>query len=505
MSYLGRVLTILEVSQKQNYIFSSKRLRANAERSNEIAYVTGSEFFRESARDLYDERQNLVYAGGGHTVLQFDSREQAVAFTQKATEAAVRRFDGMEMFATSIAYDESKTAGENLTALTAALERKKALREHSFRRISFGVEALDRFQSYRPCRVEEPNAGVRRVPSALPAAPDGWTYPTQFEDLTGDNFIAVVHIDGNAMGSRVNGLYEQCGTDWEECRTSLRQFSEGIQADFEYAFCQTVQTLIDSYDAVKLPALPIQPIILAGDDVCFITSGKIGLESARVFLEHLAALTNQKDGKAYAACAGVALVHKKYPFHQAYNLAEELCSNAKRYGTSIDKDGRVSAMDWHIEFGQLKGSLSGIREDYETEDGCRLELRPVSVVVPAEVDSAPAGQRTYDFFKAMCSAMKNEYGKIARSKIKELRGALKQGEIESMFFLRDKKVQDLLYHGFDALYRTDQAKAEAYRELIRSRQGMRKEAFVNLDGSKRCLFFDAIEMIDYCDFLEVTE
>ena len=100
---MGRVLTILEVSQKQNYIFSSKRLRANAERSDEIAYVTGSEFFRESARDLYDERQNLVYAGGGHTVLQFDSREQAVAFTQKVTEAAVRRFDGMEMFATSIA------------------------------------------------------------------------------------------------------------------------------------------------------------------------------------------------------------------------------------------------------------------------------------------------------------------------------------------------------------------------------------------------------------------
>ena len=51
MSYLGRVLTILEVSQKQNYIFSSKRLRANAERSDEIAYVTGSEFFRESAQD----------------------------------------------------------------------------------------------------------------------------------------------------------------------------------------------------------------------------------------------------------------------------------------------------------------------------------------------------------------------------------------------------------------------------------------------------------------------
>lgn len=502
---MGRILTILEVSQKQNYIFSSKKLRANAERSDEIAYVTGSEFFRESAQALYDERENLIYAGGGHTVLQFDNREQAVAFTEKVTEAAVRRFDGMEMFATSISYDESKTAGENLTALSAALERKKALREHSFRWTSFGVEALDRFQNYRPCRVEEPNASVRRTPSVLPAAPDGWTYPTQFEDLTGDNFIAVVHIDGNAMGSRVDGLYKQCGADWEKCKKSLRRFSEGIQTDFEHAFRQTVQTLIDSYDAVEQPKLPIRPIILAGDDVCFVTSGKIGLESARVFLEHLAALTNQEDGKAYAACAGVALVHKKYPFHQAYNLAEELCSSAKRYGTAIDKDGRVSAIDWHIEFGQLKGNLSDIREDYETENGCRLELRPVSVVVPAEVNNAPAGQRTYDFFKAMSSAMRSEYGKIARSKIKELREALKQGEVESIFFLRDKKVQDLLYHGFDALYRTDQAKLEAYRAMIGSGQKMRKEAFVNLDGSKRCLFFDAIEMIDHCDFLEVTE
>ena len=53
---MDRVLTILEVSRKQDYIFSSKKLRENADRSNEIAYVTGSEFFRESAKNLYDEQ-----------------------------------------------------------------------------------------------------------------------------------------------------------------------------------------------------------------------------------------------------------------------------------------------------------------------------------------------------------------------------------------------------------------------------------------------------------------
>ena len=271
------------------------------------------------------------------------------------------------------------------------------------------------------------------------------------------------------------------------------------------AFRQTVQTLLTSDYVLTPPMLPIRPIILAGDDVCFVADGKIGLEGARIFLEHLTALTNQEDKGSYAACAGVALVHQKYPFHQAYNLAEELCSSAKRYGSSIDKDGRVSAMDWHIEFGQLKENLSEIRKDYETEDGCRLELRPVTVIVPDGVNASPAGQRSYDFFRAMCSAMKNEYGNIARSKIKDLREALKQGEVESEFFLQDKKVQDLLYHGFTAMHRTDRERADIYREMFNNGGKLYKKAFADFDGMRRCLFFDAIEMIDHCDFLEVVE
>ena len=39
-------LMILEVSQKQNYIFASRLLLHNQLRSAQIAYVTGSDFFR---------------------------------------------------------------------------------------------------------------------------------------------------------------------------------------------------------------------------------------------------------------------------------------------------------------------------------------------------------------------------------------------------------------------------------------------------------------------------
>ena len=40
---------------------------------------------------------------------------------------------------------------------------------------------------------------------------------------------------------------------------------------------------------ISSAALPIRPLILAGDDVCFVTAGRIALECARVFLERLRA------------------------------------------------------------------------------------------------------------------------------------------------------------------------------------------------------------------------
>ena len=182
--------------------------------------------------------------------------------------------------------------------------------------------------------------------------------------------------------------------------------------------------------------MPVRPVILAGDDVCFVTAGDMGLECARVFLEFLAnSVSSVIDRQSFPACAGVVLVHKNYPFHRAYDLAEELCSNAKKFGVSLDGQGRVSAMDWHIEFGQLKDDLDAQREDYRTDDGNRLELRPVTVAIPEDIALDERMKlRSYAFFRIMCQNMRAE--ETARGKMKGLRNALKQGEIEAQFFLR---------------------------------------------------------------------
>jgi len=487
---LEKVLMILEVSRKQEYIFASKKLRENASRSDDIRYVTSSAFFGTSAGALYREEEHLVYAGGGHAVLQFDgtdleeAADKARAFARVVTETVLREYDGLELFVKQAPYAPHLSPGENLKKLMQALEVKKSRRQASFRRMSFGLEALDPI-SFLPAAVQLPvprrtNFGLR--------APNGWEFPAEFETLAGkDNFIAVVHIDGNAMGKRVDRIY-QANRDWEKCRRALDQFSTTIQRDFERVFLEMVNEVIRwRGKSLSSNVLPLRPVILAGDDVCFVTAGNIGLECARIFLERLAAL-RAGEAHPYAACAGVVLTHKKFPFHQAYDLSEKLCGKAKQYGAQLDSESRVSAMDWHIEFGQLKNSVEEIRADYQTEDGGQLELRPVTVVVPSGCSGSqkPAQQRSYSFFRQVCRSIRAEKGRTGRGKIKTLRDVLKQGELETEFFLHDRQIGHLLAH-------TGQAAFQPFEE--RGRDGVLKTV-------RRCLLFDAIELMDHCEFEE---
>lgn len=502
---------ILEVSQKQNYIFSSNELKENAKRSAIINYVTSSLFFNDVAGDLYNEDENYVYSGGGHTILQFENKECAHRFAAKVTEAAIRRYEGLEIFVRQMEYNEKQQPGENLKNLSKELEKKKSMRASSFRQTAFGFEQLDEI-TYKPVlsKDDQTNTKYMDLEYGLKAEEE-WEYPVQFEKIVfdaeiaegiDDNFLSVIHIDGNSMGSRVDEIYQKETMNWQACCESLRNFSHCIQQDFEESFSEMVKEIMNQ--GHKSAVLPVRPVILAGDDVCFVTAGSIGLECARIFLEKLSSKTNKEDGKNYSACAGVAIVHRKYPFHLAYDLAEELCSSAKKFGAEIDSSGSISAMDWHIEFGQLRDGISEIRQEYETEDGCRLELRPVVVVNPGDKQTDPV--RDYGFFRTICEALQKERGDIPRSKMKEWRTALKQGELETEYFLHDKQITDILYKGFAAMHRSEEEKNQHYINILNKKEDMVTDPFRTYGEVKRSIFFDPIEMMDHAVFFqEVTE
>lgn len=459
-----RALTILEVSQKQAYIFASNKLWDNIVNSANIAWMLSPKYFSTIANTVFSEEDNLVYAGGGHTVLTFAMRKQAIEFTKQITLQIHKEYPQVELFAKTMEYDEGMTPGENLKELTKQLEKKKSLRRSAFHQGSFGIEQMD-------TNTSEPIAdGADAKEKTMPdqeeridkqlsedAEKAGYKMVRKFSELGGSknesNFIAVVHIDGNAMGKRVENLYRQNkDADWDTYRKKMRNFSESIDKDFKAAYKDMVNVVVKDLEGGKLEQLdrkgdnfPVRRIITAGDDICFVAEGRIGIECARVFLEALSEKSNAEDKEGYAACAGIAIVHQKYPFYRAYELAELLCSNAKKFGASLSQDGsgkEVSAIDWHIEFGEMGDTLDEIRKFYIASDGEHLERRPYIVKAPREImEKEPI--RQYEEFKRLQERIQSKEIDYAKGKMKELRRALKLGAKETEYFLKFNKLKDL--------------------------------------------------------------
>lgn len=438
------VLSIVEVSQKQAYIFSSNKLKENVERSAEIAWVTSSAFFEKSCKEFYSEEENLVYAGGGHTVLCFTDDCAAKRFNEKLTFTILRDFPDMEMFAKIVTYNEEHTPSENLKELTKELEKKKSIRRASFHQGTFGLERIERL-NYKPVKryVDSPwrkdiENGEKMVDqNLLPVDYKNISKLDEFSIGGGkSNYIAVVHIDGNGMGARINNLYkklEDQKLNWDCFRKKIQKYSQKIDSDYKDAYKEMLEEIAKLEAVEKKKILPVRRIITSGDDICFVADGTIGIECARIFIEKLTVKTNTIDEKKYTACAGVSITHVKYPFFRSYELAETLCSNAKRHGAMMSPDDNgasISLIDWQLSLGELKNSLEEERELYRTQDGKKLFGRPY-VVGEIKPDS---GHRSYSEFKAVVSSVNNENETAVRSKIKNLRNMLKHSSEELKYY-----------------------------------------------------------------------
>ena len=591
---IERYLSILEVSQKQAYIFSSNLLKDNVSCSTEIWWLTDPEKIAQLINDekVFDPAENTVYAGGGHTVLVFPSFEAAQTFNRQYSLMIRAMNPKIELFLFTLPYCESVdpkrmlehvyacaersqasdeafakeqcgtvgptgrpfAPGQYLNALAEGLERKKALRLASFRQGSFGIEKIDPstrdlkmedvfFSDGNDNRVGEDGCEtqadwikryrkLREDNSAVPGSnpvPNPYKEVWKFEELGGtkgdSNFLAVVHIDGNGMGARVKKFYDKynkvyCSNPqygWENFRRAVREFSDGIDCVFKTALDRTFARVGEALSDNKLDGLslkddnfPMRGLIASGDDICFVTDGRIGIESAAIFIKELSEFTD------YNASAGVAIVHQKYPFFRAYELAESLCSSAKQFAAVIrarqidaflkehgpdavlpedlqDNGAGISAIDWHLEMGEIGVSLEEIREGYRTrkvngEKRKHLEMRPYIVKAPSDVlDFEP--HRNYAAFRKQMEkylgASTSE--EDVRARLKQLRSILRQGETETLHFINFHKLRGLLLGSYYGIF-----KPVGFRENPENVPVYIRTA----DMEERSVLFDAAETID---------
>lgn len=497
-------LVLWEVSQKQKYIFSSNRLKENR---------GGSIIIERIVTDLPAEVDGsyadcLIYNGGGSSLYHFSEEEEARDFIKKVSREVIKTYPGVEIFMVYEGYrpDQDKVT-EVIDKLYISLEEKKSSRKYAGEQLSFGIErecmstrlpATDYELMDGRKRFYSEEIMVKRRESMRSSDKFSKLVPQdqnvkEFDDLVGDgkNYLGIVHIDGNKMGLKFDSLknyysYKSGSIESENMKyiENLRDFSKRIEDLFQDAFKHMTDTInsqenretLDKVSKISEGKFPLIPIIIAGDDITYAVNGQLAIESARIFLEYL----EGQEIEIYAgnktkvcACAGVAIVPVGYPFSRAYDLAEDLCDNAKghlREDNDEAYDG--SLIDWHIDQGDIFGSVDEIRREfYRAKDGKRLNMRPLYV---------GAGDRWNSFknFKTLMSEL--DRGNVARSKIKELRDVLRMGEDTTELYLKTNKLDSY----FSApMGLEDQANYCFYKG--------------------NCIYYDPIETMDMYEELEV--
>ena len=196
----------------------------------------------------------------------------------------------------------------------------------------------------------------------------------EFEDAKNMlSSVGVVHIDGNGVGAIMRDLGSAHSEAQEAgvCVSADEVHTE--PNDALQAFIMVVNNRLDKavkdaialswYDVQELTpdtVVPIVPVLVGGDDVTVYTDGRFAIPFAEAYIRHyeeltekdellkqLAVVAGAKKPGPLTASAGVAIVGRNFPFHIAYDLAEELVSRGKKLGKKKDTVP-CSTIDFHV-------------------------------------------------------------------------------------------------------------------------------------------------------------
>ncbi len=255
---------------------------------------------------------------------------------------------------------------------------------------------------------------------------DGKQETVLFPVLRDNSYIGVIHADGNGLGKIVKKLIEN--TVPEKLQTTLLAFSDAVR-DATLTATHTAICEVATKHAVNSgTVMPARPLVVGGDDWSFIVRGDLAVDFTAAYLEAFATETRTAFAqlkKEYpdielpdylTACAGIAFVKPKQPFHQAYALAESLCKYAKkRAKADDDKTQTPSALAFHrITTSQIDDFEMILERELTTAQNIVLSMQPYFINLPAAIAEAP---RLSDLIN-LANSLKNP--RLSRGATREL-------------------------------------------------------------------------------------
>lgn len=389
---------LIDIAGKQNYIFSSNKLKDIVGASEIIRQVTHKnmiEGFCQNQLNLSEVEGNY---GGGNALVFFDDEDKAKDFINKYSKYLLINYPSLVVyFGLNTKFDDSDFKECNKKTHKDLDELKNSFYPLS-QPLSLGFEefcANSDFPASKSIYTPENTkthiskaTSVKREKSKdanekfnndyKDVLGSDYTFSLELEKIIHDqkSFIAVSHIDVNDLGSRVKKL---------EKVEDFQEFSKFIDKSMKDALSNTIKELIKNlgnfsfvdisklnlYDENDKLVLPFRPIILSGDDFTFVSEGRLGVLIAKTFINELAKIHFEKgDKEPLYASGGVAIVKAKTPFFRAYEIAENLTESAKKL-TRKDKKIKTS-IDFVITSSSILGDLDFLRQNLYTHKNEKL-------------------------------------------------------------------------------------------------------------------------------------
>lgn len=391
----------IELSRVQTWLFAVPRLRAMVGantllgealrvRLPELARGTGHGWklssrdrdhpgadpcdpLRDADDPARDARDGIVSRDGGHFEAEFEFG--AESFVEAAANVLRKELQGLQ-FRVSIngtPHDKSRVHLSTELPVFAPCEwtghgLASAIIEQGNERPAVSRDVYNRHRA--AVRAEKRDA--RDTVSLLSATTKlkELRSPNDLKSLVGDGYLALIHADGNSVGSAL----ARDATAVDRARFFHRN---------RVLLRRAVQTAIDAHCPEDGTA-PLIPLMLGGDDLLLVARAAIALPFVVTLCAALEAL--QQGSKDFKLTLGVGVVIAKHtiPVHRLHEVAEQLASSAKRRYRGLTDQKKSSVVDWAVyNTAWIDDLVEARRRDWLYKSNgalCVLSQRPVDVL-----------------------------------------------------------------------------------------------------------------------------
>lgn len=341
----------------QSFIFKTNELKDIAGASELVENICTKSFEALLKSIIDDGRKNLdevaekVISAAGNIKYVLKNRDVCARIVRQFPKKVMLEAPGITISQAVVKYENDEDFGKAVQCLEEKLREERNRPRSSItagllgmkrcRQTGLPVVGMEKDDFIDAATLAKHNANNTRKLCAKSfygdshtPIPDGCV-AYNISEITGKNdWIAIIHADGNGLGQIVRKIGQK--------KDVYKVFSEKLDEATVASAKEAYETLAKGSDWEYGGRIPIRPVVLGGDDMTVIIRGDLAIAYTEAYLKAFEKNTGQKlgkileenkvfpDGRTWlTACAGVAFVKSSFPFYYAYDLAEELCTEAK--------------------------------------------------------------------------------------------------------------------------------------------------------------------------------